>query len=128
MSSSDSLLGVVEKVETKVKDTSTHVLAINSNVRLIQVPSTSAGIDEKNQQESKMTACRAAISPDKQLSNLVIELVLLAVGTLERDLTTNSVVHVDLSIEIVLPGGRIRVYQKAETAERSALCSIERYI
>lgn len=46
------------------------------------------------------------------MSDLVIEFVLLAVGTLERDLTTNGVVHVDLTIEVVLPGGRVGICQE----------------
>lgn len=41
VSSGDGLLGVVEEVETKVEDTSTQVLSVNSDVRLVQVPSSS---------------------------------------------------------------------------------------
>lgn len=83
----DELVGVVEEVETKVKERTRHGLAVNDDTGLLEVPSTRT---------------------DKENSGVLGKLVLLAVE-LKVDFATDGVVKVDLAENHVGPGGRVRV-------------------
>lgn len=85
--SSNGLLGVVEEVQTEIKETTGDGLAINKEVGLIKVP--------------------ASRSDDKGGELLLVgsELVRLSTGGLEGDGSSDTVVEVDLTIDHVGPGG-----------------------
>lgn len=85
----NELLGVVEEVQTKVKQTTGDGLAVNGEVLLLEVPASSTA-----DQSSKGTVST--------------ELVLLATLR-EVDLTTHGIVQVNLAIDHVVPGGSARV-------------------
>lgn len=84
VSTLDQLLGVVEEVETEVEEGTGDWLAINSEVLLIQVPSSWA---------------------DNESWELLVgaELVLLS-SELEINLSADSIVKVDLSVDHIAPG------------------------
>lgn len=91
-SSGEELGGVVEEVESKVEEGSRHGLAVDDNVGLVKVPST--GSDEEGR----------AVG---------VQLVELATSRgLERDRLADSVAQVDLSVEVVGPGGGTRVWDR----------------
>lgn len=90
VAASNQLLGVVEEVKTKVEQAARDRLAVHSKVLLVKVPASST-----SNQGGKGAVCT--------------ELVLL-VSLLEVDLTANSIVQVDLTVDHVRPGRGTRVY------------------
>lgn len=91
--SGNGLLGVVEEVETEIKQTSGDGLAINEEVGLIEVP--------------------ASRSDDKGGELLLVgsQLVRLSTGLLVGDGSSDTVVEVDLTVDHVGPGGGGRVLE-----------------
>lgn len=85
----DGLVGVVEKVEAKVKEGAAHGLAVDRDVLLLEVPAARPH-DERGQR---------AVGP---------QLVLLG-ALLEVDLAADGVVQVDLAVDHVFPRGGARV-------------------
>ena len=98
-------LGVVEKVQAKVEEGSRDGGAVDSEVLLLEVPSTGTVIVSV----VRLEASKLSI-PDNQGGKLAVgaELVVLA-GELKVNLAADGVVKVDLAVDDVVPRGRVRV-------------------
>jgi hypothetical protein len=86
----DLLVCIVEEEETEVKERTRHGLPIDGDVTFLEMPASSS--DEEN-------------------GVLFVQLVLLAgLCVLEGDLTTDSIIEVELAVELICPGRGIRVW------------------
>jgi hypothetical protein len=88
-SSLNKLLSVVEEVQTKVEQTTRDGLAVNSEMLLLQVPTTSTG--------------------DECWQLAVGAKLVILFANLEVDLLANSIVEVELAVDHVVPGRCTRV-------------------
>ena len=60
-------------------------------------------------------------APDEERRDLVVELVLLAGRVLEADRAADCVTEVDLAVEVVGPGRRVRVWVEGSRVSRRSL-------
>jgi hypothetical protein len=99
-------------------------LTVDKNVSFVEVPSSGTA---KRARTGQYIGCVCSDaegfdnSPNDESSNLFVELVLFSIGTLESDLTTNSVSQVDLTIEVVEPSRCVRICSKREGVSDSVL-------
>jgi hypothetical protein len=88
-SSLDKLLGIVEEVQTKVEQTTRDGLAVNSEMLLLQVPTTGTG--------------------DECWQFTVGAKLVILFANLEVDLLANGIVEVELAVDHVVPGRCTRI-------------------
>ena len=102
----DLFLGVVEQEEREVEDAARHAFTVDQHMLLVQVP-----------------AARTHL----QRGDLVVELVRLAV-LLQRERAADGGLQVDLALDLVVPAGRIRIFEVGHVAVRARVERVDDHL
>jgi hypothetical protein len=100
-------LRVVKEVQPEIEQRAGHWRAVDSHVLFFQVP---------------------AARTHQQRGDPVVQPVLLALGTGEADRLAHRVAHVDLSLHLVVPGRRIRVFEVSHVHRRARVQRVDHHL